>query len=261
MDSLKVWMRQQSNSLVYSDSGDWQAKATTPVTSIAERPVQQWTYTRFFFIVPLMEYAIDLTSHRVIVRKIPSFFITILYTLLAAVAFAGFGVGAGCGWWTFLVAALGAGMGFLAAYRMLPVRTWITTHQDINAIHYGAQAASFGVGMYLFVFICFYGGGLLASNGDISQAVFWGLTAVVCVAYMRTIFRQTVIELTVTGRVDESEFSFPVDPFDMEHIREKLLENKLALDYGTELHHSNVSTSSTAKTVGGYQGLGEDEDI
>jgi len=254
-------MRQKSNSLLYTDAGDWQAKAAAPVSSIAERPVQQWTYTRFYFIIPLQDVMVDLTSHRVIVRFIPSFFLTLVWTISLAIAFAFMAYGANCQWWSFLVAALGAGLGFLAAFRMLPVTTWMAMLQDVNAIRYGAAAADFGVLVYMFVFLCFFAGGSLAYNGqNVGQAVFWGLTAVAIMAYLTTIFRRTVVTLTVSGRVFESEFSFPVDPFDMEQFRSKMLENKLALDYGTELQHSSVEAGQPVQpsVAQGYQAFGDD---
>jgi len=262
MNELKTWMRQKSNALTYSDAGEWQAKAAAPVSSIAERPVQQWTYTRFYFVVPLQEVIVDLTSHRVIVRFVPSFFRVLLWTIFTTVAFAFMAYGAGCQWWSFLVAAIGAGLGFLAAFRMLPVTTWITTLQDINAINYGASAANLGPMGYLFIFLCFFAGGDLAYSGNnTGQALFWGLTAVVITAYFCTIFRRTMVNLTIGGRTNGSEFSFPIDPFDMEPLRNKLLENKLALDYGTELQSSGAPISNAAQPesepVRGYQAFGD----
>ena len=197
MQAAQQWFRQKSNSLFYSDAGEWQAKAALPVSSVAERPVQQWSYTRFFVVIPMFEHVIDMTSHRVIVRVVPSFFLTLVWSLVCAIAFAGMAVGAGAEWsvgkaylkdrrrlkvvglggfllnatnrWSILASGLGAGLGFLAAYRMLPVRVWMAHLQDIKAIRYGATSSGGSFWFYLFVFACFYAGGLLAVYDNPSQ--------------------------------------------------------------------------------------------
>jgi len=262
MESLKVWFRQKSNALTYFDLSDSQAKSSAPVTCIPEKPVQQWTYTDFFFVLPLAETIIDMTTHRVIVRRVPTFFAVLLGTILSAIAYAGFSVGFGANWWAFLFAAIGAGMGFLSSFRMLVVRTWITTLQDITAIRYGASASGLNIWILLFVFVCFYAGGMLATNDNVSESLFWGFTAIAFMIPFRVIFRRTKINLTVGGRVNQDEFEFPIDAFDMEPFRVKLLENKLALDYGTELTTVLPSAPSVEPIVakqptdGSYQGLG-----
>jgi len=263
MESLKIWFKQISNSLTYNDLTDSQAKSAVPVTCIPEKPVQQWTFTQFFIVIPLYDTIIDLTSHRVIVRHVPSFFTTIFTTFISALAFAGFSVGFGAEWWAFLYAAIGGVLGFLAAFRMLVVRTWIATIQDVSAIKYGASAGS-SLFLFLFVFVCFYAGGLLATNNNEAEAIYWGLTAIAFMYPFRVIFRQTKINLTIGGRVSDDQFEFPIDPFDMEHFRAKFLENKLALDYGTELSQSSIPAQSTStsdnssKRSTSYQGFEED---
>ena len=156
MDVLKKWLEQTTHSLTYEDL-DAGAPATSPSASIAEKSVKQWTFVRYALVViPVRETLIDLTSHRLVVRQRPLFLATLIGSLLSGVIFLFLGIGLGIEWYSLLMAVLGAVLGFVAAYRMLLVRTTIVPIRDITAVHLGPQPVPWAWWFYLVIFIVFY---------------------------------------------------------------------------------------------------------